>query len=33
MMLAYDGDEITILPAVGRMKGIYPKDFEGGTKN
>ena len=33
MMLAYDGDEIAILPAVGRMKGIYPKDFEGGTKN
>ena len=33
MMLVYDGDEITILPAVGRMKGIYPKDFEGGTKN
>lgn len=33
MMLAYNGDEITVLPAVGRTKGIYPKDFEGGTKN
>lgn len=33
MMLTYDKDEITILPAVGRMKGTYPKDFEGGTKD
>lgn len=33
MMLTYGGDEIMILPAVGRMTGCYPKDFEGGTKD
>lgn len=33
MMLTCAGDDITILPAVGRMTGCYPKDFEGGTKD
>lgn len=32
MMLQCDGDEITILPATGRISGYYPKDFEGGIK-
>lgn len=33
MMLTHDGDNITILPAAGRMAGFYPKDFAGGTKD
>jgi len=33
MMLTRDGDDITILPAVGRAAGFYPKDFAGGTKD
>lgn len=33
MMLTRDGDNITILPAAGRMAGFYPKDFAGGTKD
>lgn len=32
LMLQCDEDEITILPAVGRMTGFYPEDFVGGTK-
>ncbi|MCM1101770.1 MAG: TIGR02678 family protein [Acetatifactor muris] len=32
MMLQCDGNEITILPAVGRIRGYYPKDFEGGAR-
>ena len=32
LMLQCDEDEITILPAVGRITGYYPEDFEGGTK-
>lgn len=32
MMLRCDGEELTVLPAVGRITGYYPKDFKGGTK-
>lgn len=32
MMLQCDEDQITVLPAVGRIAGYYPEDFEGGTK-
>lgn len=32
MMLQCDEDEITVMPAVGRLTGCYPEDFEGGTE-
>lgn len=32
MMIACDDDDITILPAVGRLTGYYPKNIEGGAK-
>lgn len=31
MMLRRDGEQITLFPAVGRLTGYYPKDFEGGN--
>ena len=33
MFIRCDGENVTILPAVGRIMGHYPKDFEGGTKS
>lgn len=32
MMLRCDGEEVTVLPAVGRITGYYPEDFKGGTE-
>lgn len=32
MMLREEADQVVLLPAVGKMKGYYPKDFTGGDK-
>lgn len=32
MMITYNEDDVTILPAVGRLTGYYPKNLEGGTR-
>lgn len=32
MMLREEGEQVILLPAVGRLAGMYPEDFQGGEK-